>query len=293
MTDDDVLTAVRDCLINARDSVAGEQMATSAGDIITRVRRRRLRYGLAAAAAVVAVVTALTVLPGSGSHGGGNGATPVRLAAWTVSSGLGQGQGHHPRSAQPGRPAPPAARRWRPGHGPVHQPDPAPVPVLPGACPSPFPAAGQDLPAEQPGRRPDRVHHNPAAIPAPIGLWINVSPPSAQPGRHGRRSAGFSASWTLVYASGRCPSGTPARGSSSGGGPATAVKAPSAGLVTDPGRHRAPDRMDCPFSGERIPRAATLPAPGTPIAALGERPINGRAGTGAWSQRPRPRANPA
>ena len=33
MTDNDVLTAVRDCLINARDSVAGEQMATSAGDI--------------------------------------------------------------------------------------------------------------------------------------------------------------------------------------------------------------------------------------------------------------------
>jgi hypothetical protein len=53
---------------------------------------------------------------------------------------------------------------------------------------------------------------NPSAIPARIGLWINVSPPA----RHGPGSAYFSANWTLVYASGRCPSGK--AGTFSGGG---------------------------------------------------------------------------
>jgi len=219
MTDDDVLTAVRDCLINARDSVAGEQMATSAGDIITRVRRRRLRYGLAAAAAVVAAVTALTVLPGSGSHGGGNGTTPVRLAAWTV-------------SVRPGGGIRVTIRDLRNPAGLQRQlrADGVPATVR-FTSQIPRPCLYYPEPARHPFRLLDRIFPqnsqaggqtvftiNPAAIPAPIGLWINVSPPTAQPGRHGRRSIEFSASWTLVYASGRCPSGTPARGSYSGGG---------------------------------------------------------------------------
>jgi hypothetical protein len=218
MTDDDVLTAVRDCLINARDSVAGEQMATSAGDIITRVRRRRLRYGLAAAA-VIAAVTALTLLPGSGSHGGGDGTTPVRLAAWTV-------------SARPGGRVRVTIRDLRNPAGLQRQlrADGVPATVR-FTSQIPRPCLYYPEPARHPFRLLDRIFPqnsqaggrtvftiNPAAIPAPIGLWINVSPPSAQPGRHGRRSIEFSASWTLVYASGRCPSSTPAPGSYSGGG---------------------------------------------------------------------------
>lgn len=218
MTDDDVLTAVRDCLINARDSVAGEQMATSAGDIITRVRRRRLRYGLAAAA-VIAAATALTLLPGSGSHGGGNGTTPVRLAAWTV-------------SARPGGRVRVTIRDLRNPAGLQRQlrADGVPATVR-FTSQIPRPCLYYPEPARHPFRLLDRIFPqnsqaggqtvftiNPAAIPAPIGLWINVSPPSAQPGRHGRRSVEFSASWTLVYASGRCPSSTPAPGSYSGGG---------------------------------------------------------------------------
>jgi hypothetical protein len=218
MTDDDVLTAVRDCLINARDSVAGEQMATSAGDIITRVRRRRLRYGLAAAA-VIAAVTALTLLPGSGSHGGGDGTTPVRLAAWTV-------------SARPGGRVRVTIRDLRNPAGLQRQlrADGVPATVR-FTSQIPRPCLYYPEPARHPFRLLDRIFPqnsqaggrtvftiNAAAIPAPIGLWINVSPPSAQPGRHGRRSIEFSASWTLVYASGRCPSSTPAPGSYSGGG---------------------------------------------------------------------------
>ena len=217
MTDDDVLTAVRDCLINARDSVAGEQMVTSAGDIINRVRRRRLRYGLAAAAAIAAV-TALTLLPGSGSHGGSNGTTRVKLAAWTV-------------SARPGGRVRVTIRDLRNPAGLQRQlrADGVPATVR-FTSQIPRPCLYYPEPARHPFRLLDRIFPqngqaggqtvftiNPAAIPAPIVLWINVSPPSAQPGRHGRRSVEFSASWTLVYASGRCPS-TPARGSSSGGG---------------------------------------------------------------------------
>jgi hypothetical protein len=44
---------------------------------------------------------------------------------------------------------------------------------------------------------------NPSAIPARVGLWINVSPPA----RQGPGSTVFSADFRLVYASGRCPSG--------------------------------------------------------------------------------------
>ena len=218
MTDDDVLTAVRDCLINARDSVAGEQMATSAGDIITRVRRRRLRYGLAAGA-MIAAATALTLLPGSGSHGGGNGTTPVRLAAWTV-------------SARPGGRVRVTIRDLRNPAGLQRQlrADGVPATVR-FTSQIPRPCLYYPEPARHPFRLLDRIFPqnsqaggqtvftiNPAAIPAPIGLWINVSPPSAQTGRHSRRSVEFSASWTLVYASGRCPSSTPAPGSYSGGG---------------------------------------------------------------------------
>lgn len=44
---------------------------------------------------------------------------------------------------------------------------------------------------------------HPSAIPAGAGLWMNVSPPA----RHGQGSDLASAMMSLVYASGRCPSG--------------------------------------------------------------------------------------
>ena len=218
MTDDDVLTAVRDCLINARDSVAGEQMATSAGDIITRVRRRRLRNGLAAAT-VIAAVTALTLLPGSGSHGGANGTTPARLAAWTVSARPG---GRVRVTIRDLRNPAGLQRQLRADGVPatVRFTSQIPRPCLyyPEPARHPFRLLGRIFPQNSQAGGQTVFTINPAAIPAPIGLWINVSPPSAQPGRHGRRSVEFSASWTLVYASGRCPSSNPARGSYSGGG---------------------------------------------------------------------------
>jgi len=44
---------------------------------------------------------------------------------------------------------------------------------------------------------------NRSAIPARVGLWINVTPPAG----HGPDSTAFSADLRLVYASGRCPAG--------------------------------------------------------------------------------------
>lgn len=212
MTDDDVLTAVRDCLITARARVAGEQMVRPAGAIINRARRRRLRQGLntAAAALIVAVIVAvaLSALPGSGGHG-----TPARLAAWTVITKPG-GQIsvtirelRHPAELQ---------RRLRA--------DGVQATIR---FTNQFPRLCQHyrLPPRQTFRLLSRIFPrtttasdqaaftiNPSAIPARIGLWINVSPPA----RHGTGSAYFSADWTLVYANGRCPPGKPTI--SSGGG---------------------------------------------------------------------------
>ena len=203
MTDDDLLTAVHDCLITARDRVAGEQMVRPAGAIINRARRRRLRHGLnaaAAAAAVIAVAAAFALLPGSGNHG----TTRARLAAWTV-------------IAEPGGQVSVTIREL---HDPLGlqrrlRADGVPATVR---FTTQFPRLCQyyRLPPNRVFRLLSRIFPrsthasgrtaftiNPSAIPARGGLWINVSPPP----RHGPGSAYFSASWTLVYASGRCPAG--------------------------------------------------------------------------------------
>jgi hypothetical protein len=58
---------------------------------------------------------------------------------------------------------------------------------------------------------------NTAAIPARIGLWMTVSAPRAQAAQDGLRSTDFAATWTLVYASGRCPPTKSAQSFSGGG----------------------------------------------------------------------------
>ncbi len=216
MTDDEVLTAVRDGLISARDSVAGEQAAPPAADIITRVRRRRIGYGIAAAAAAIAAVTALTLLPGIGASG--SGSTGARLAAWTVVTRPGgevrvtirdlRNPAGLQRQLRAG--GVPATVRFTSQTPPgcLYYPEPARHPFR--LLDKIFPQAGHPS-----GRTVFTI--DPAAIPARVGLWINVSPPSARSGRHGR-GIGFAASWTLVYAGGRCPAGAPAGRSYSGGG---------------------------------------------------------------------------
>ena len=200
MTDDDVLTAVRDCLLTARDRVAGEQMVRPASAIINRARRRRLRQGLNAAAAVVVAVAVLALLPGRGDHG----TAPARLAAWTVIT-------------KPGGQLSVTIRELRDPVGLQRRlrADGVPATVRFTSQP-PRPCQYYRLPLHQIFRLLSRIFHdsasprgqtaftiNPSAIPARIGLWINVSPPA----QHGPGSADFSADWALVYASGRCPSG--------------------------------------------------------------------------------------
>ena len=216
MTDDEVLTAVRDCLISARDGVAGQQTAPAAAGIITRVRRRRISCGLAAAAAVIAAVTALTLLPGIGAGRSGSGNAKARLAAWTVATRPGgevrvtirdlrNPAGLQRQLRADGVPATVRFTNQVP-RGCLYYPEPArhPFRLLDKIFPQNNNAGGRTV-----------FTINPAAIPARIGLWINVSPPSAQSGPG--RGIEYSASWTLVYASGRCPSRAPAGGSSGGG----------------------------------------------------------------------------
>jgi len=212
MTDDDVLTAVRDCLTAARDRVAGERMVRSAASIISRARRRRLRQGLNTAAAVIVAVAAFTLLPGSGDHG----MTRTRLAAWTVVT-------------KPGGQLRVTIRELRDPVGLQRRlrTDGVPATVrfssqLPRSC------QYYPLTARQAFRLLSRIFPegtnasgqtafviNPSAVPTRVGLWINVSPPA----RHGPGGADFSASWTLVYASDRCPSArAPGVFSGSGGG---------------------------------------------------------------------------
>lgn len=186
MTDDDTLTAVRDCLTAARDRVAGEQLARPAGAIISRSRCRRLRQGLstAVAAAVIVAVVASAQLPGSG----GQGAIPVRLAAWTVIHQPG-GQiavtirelrdlaGLQRQLRADGVPALVQFSSFGPRSAPRHHPC-----VYPGH----FPPARRDpglmgriLPQRKNASRQIAFTINPSAIPAHIGLWIRVKPPPA------------------------------------------------------------------------------------------------------------------
>jgi hypothetical protein len=210
MTDDDMLTAVRDCLTAARDRVAGEQMARPAGAIISRARRRRLRQGLGtAAAAAIIAVAAFVLLPGGSDHGRAR----ARLAAWSV-------------IAKPGGQLSVTVRELRDPAGLQRRlrADGVPATVR-FTSQLPRPCQYYRLPSRQIFRLLSRIFPqstsasghtaftiNPPAIPARIGLWINVSPPA----RHGPGRAAFSASWTLVNASGRCQPGKPAN--FSGGG---------------------------------------------------------------------------
>lgn len=214
MNDDDVLIAVRDCLTNARDRAAGEQMTRPARTIIAQARRRRLRQGLsaAAAAAVIVAVAVPGLLPGS------PGAGPARLAAWTVTT-------------RPGGRIAVTIRELRDPAGLQRQlrADGVPATVrFTGQTPPP--CLYYPLLPKQSFRLQDRIFPqtsstsghtaftiNSTAIPARIGLWITLSPPASRATQDGRRSIDFAATWTFVYASGRCPPGKPAQNFSGGG----------------------------------------------------------------------------
>jgi hypothetical protein len=87
MNDNTTLSAVRDCLSQARDYLAAENINIPASAIIARARRRRVRRGLSAAAMTcgafgLALVLALALASGSQRR-------PVHVhlaAAWSVDS---------------------------------------------------------------------------------------------------------------------------------------------------------------------------------------------------------------
>jgi hypothetical protein len=209
MMDDDMLTAVHDCLTTARDRVAGEQMARPAAAIISRARRRRLRQGLntTAAAVIVAVTAVALLLPGSGSYG----TTSVNLAAWTVihkPAGqvsvtireLRDPAGLQRRLRADGVPASVRFDPWDSQKPPPrHIPHPCYYPLRPNQVDR---LLSRIFPLHTSASNQIAFTINPSAIPAGVGLWIEVNPPA----RRSPGSAAFSVSSILDYASGRCPS---------------------------------------------------------------------------------------
>jgi hypothetical protein len=223
MSDDDLLAAVRECLTTARDRVAGEQMARPVGDIVARGRQRRLRHGLAATATAVviaAAVAAPALLPG-------NGPGPARLAAWTV-------------IAEPGGKLTVTIRELRDPAGLQRRlrADGVSATVrfagqLPRGCLY-YPLSRRQLTRLQArifpqtsntsGHTAFTIHTT--AVPARIGLWITLSPPSTHATQGDPQSIVFTVMWTFVYATGHCPPGGPVQGASGGGG----------GVVSGPGK---------------------------------------------------------
>ncbi len=206
MIDDDMLAAVRECLTTARGRVAGEQLAHPAGAIISRARRRRLRRGLSAAvaAAVLVAVMASAQLPRSG----GQGPVPVRLAAWTVIRKPGgeirvtirelRDLGGLQRWLRAdGVAATVSFSSFGPDSWPVHRP--CYYPRRQSQAGKAERLMSKILPQDTSASRQTAFTINPFAIPAYIGLWIEIRPPA----RHVR----FVVAITLVYA-GRCPPGT-------------------------------------------------------------------------------------
>ncbi len=188
-------------------------MTRPARDIITRARRRRVRHGVAAAAAaaVIAVVVALTLLPGSGGHG----PSPVRLAAWNVATRPG---GKLIVTIRELRDPAGLQRRLRADGVPATVRFTSQNPRLclyyPLSSRRAFRLLARIFPQNSSTRAQTAFTINPAAIPARIAPWITVSAARTQ---HGPRSTEFSASWTLVYASGHCHAGRRPKGYSGGG----------------------------------------------------------------------------
>jgi hypothetical protein len=204
MNDDDVLTAVRDCLTTAHGAVAGVRMEQPAQTIRTRVRRRRLRRGLAIAGAAggIAALAVTTALPGSGPD-------RAQLTAWTVAT-------------QPGGQVTVTLRELRDPAGLQRTLRADGVPAIvrfSNQNPRPClfyplsPSQGQRLDAKiipqdasTEGNGQDAFTIDKSAIPPRIGLWLNVTSPQTQPGPGGLHIVSFSFSSALIYASGRCPS---------------------------------------------------------------------------------------
>jgi hypothetical protein len=209
--DDPIKIALRDLADQAAPPHIRADDAWRAG----RRRRRSRRQIPAVAAALTAVAgTALTVtsLAATGHP------APIQLAAWTVTT---QPRGQISVTIRELRDPAGLQRRLRADGVPA---------TIRFTSQFPRPCQYYRLPARQiflllsrifPENTSASGHTaftiNPPAIPARIGLWINISPPA----RHGPGRAAFSASWTLVNASGRCQPGksTSASGGGAAGGP--------------------------------------------------------------------------
>jgi len=204
MNDEELMTMVKDSFAEVRADTP--LTAIERRGRAVRARRRRGLAGAAAAAAAVLVVV-LTQQPGTGTRP--SPAPGTRLAAWTVTE------------------KPPGIieikiRELKDPAGLQRELRSDGVPAfvrfqnqnLPDCLHYPMPPARAQKLSQRIFPEPDNAQTadnvamviDATAIPAGVGLWIEFIPPQTHNEGNGQSFVSFGSDYTLVYASGRCPS---------------------------------------------------------------------------------------
>ena len=205
MSDEELLTMVKNSFAGVRADTPLTAIERRRRAVRAR-RRRSLTAAVAIAAAVVAVAVVLTQRPGTGTR-----VSPgTQLAAWTV---IEKPPGIIEVKIRQLKDPAGLQRELRSDGVPAFvrfsNQNPADCLYYPLS-----PAQGQKLfqrifPQLDSAQIADDVALviNTAAIPHGVGLWIEFTPPQTTNQGNGLSTVGFGAGYTLVYASGRCPSG--------------------------------------------------------------------------------------
>jgi hypothetical protein len=201
MNDDELLTKVKGSFADVRADTPVDTIQRRGRAVRTR-RRRGLTGAVAVAAAAVSVAVVLTQQPGTGAPG-------THLAAWTVTEKqpriieikvrqLTDPAGMQRELRRDGVPAFVRFNNQNPPDCLYYRESPS----------ANFALTQRIFPQPSEAQIEDNVAMviDTAAIPHGVGLWIDFSPlQSANPPSQG---SGFGTAEELVYASGRCPSGS-------------------------------------------------------------------------------------
>ena len=206
MNDKDLLTMMKDSFAEVRADTP--LTAIECRGRAVRARRRRGLAGAVAVAAAAVVVVVLAQQPGTGTRPGP--APSTRLAAWTVTEKppgiieikireLKDPAGMQRELRSDGVPAFVRFQNQNPPDCLYYPMSPARAQKLSQRI---FPEPDNAQTADNAAMVIDAT-----AIPAGVGLWIEFTPPQTHNEGNGQSFVSFGSGYTLVYASGRCPSG--------------------------------------------------------------------------------------
>ena len=200
---------LRTVLASVGDLDRARELTDEAFARAVRARRRRgLTGAVAAAAAAAAVAVVLAWQPGTGTRPGP--APGTRLAAWTVTERppgiieitireLKDPAGMQRELRGDGVPAFVRFQNQNPPDCLYYPISPARADKLSQRI---FPEPGNAQAADNVAMVIDAT-----AIPAGVGVWIEFTPPQTHNEANGQSFVSFGSGYTLVYASGHCPSG--------------------------------------------------------------------------------------